>query len=294
MQLTQNQIQQFQKEILDWYKKNKRDLPWRYPSPHGLYGPYKILVSEVMSQQTQLSRVVPKYLEWMDAFPTLESLAKASTRDVLSHWSGLGYNRRALYLQKTAQVLVKGQTEETKVKWPQTEKELMQLPGIGTYTARAILCFGFNQQVAVVDTNVRKVILTRIMNDELRIKHEKEVITNKDMQEIAEQLLPVGKAYEWNQALMDYASAELKNTKVPTLLRQGYGRAGQSKFKDSDRYFRGQTIKILLKENKQSFEVLFKNAQEHSKVDSKRYKKILRQLQTEGFVKKEKSTISLF
>ena len=121
--LTPQQIKIFQKEILNWYKKNRRDLPWRHSSlklRSGLRDPYKILVSEVMLQQTQVSRVIPKYEEWLKVFPTLEILAKASIRDVLLHWSGLGYNRRALYLQKFARVLVSrhsGKRSASRILW---------------------------------------------------------------------------------------------------------------------------------------------------------------------------------
>src|SRR6185312_9779538 len=114
--LSSKQILSFQKEILEWFEKNKRDLPWRKSRD-----PYAILVSEVMLQQTQVSRVIPKYKAWMGKFPTLKSLADASTRDVLLFWSGLGYNRRALYLKRLAQELVKNH----KSTFSQDEKELV-------------------------------------------------------------------------------------------------------------------------------------------------------------------------
>src|SRR3954465_432875 len=99
MKLSQKNIDDFQEKILTWYSLNKRDLPWRRTND-----PYQILVSEVMSQQTQISRVVPKFTAWIEAFPTVESLADASISDVLAHWSGLGYNRRALNLKKAAEI----------------------------------------------------------------------------------------------------------------------------------------------------------------------------------------------
>lgn len=225
MYLDKKKIRKFQKEILEWYEKNKRPLPWRQTRD-----PYAILVSEVMSQQTQISRVVPKYLEWMKRFPTLQGLADSSTKDVLRYWSGLGYNRRALYLQATARELVKNHNS----KFPQTEEKLRQLPGIGEYTARAILCFAFKQQIAVVDTNVKKVILTRIMQYESRIK-------DQEIKLIADKLLPNGNAYTWNQALMDYAAAMLKQEKIPV--------PKQSHFKTSNRFYRGQIIRLLLKKS---------------------------------------------
>jgi A/G-specific adenine glycosylase len=152
--LSKENILAFQNEILSWYEQNRRDLPWRQTRD-----PYKILVSEVMLQQTQVNRVIPKFEAWLKAFPAVTDLAKAPTTEVLRLWSGLGYNRRALNLKTTAVVV----SETYNGKFPKTEKELLALPGIGIYTARAILCFAFNQQVAVVDTNVKKVILTKFM-----------------------------------------------------------------------------------------------------------------------------------
>lgn len=237
MLLSSQEVAAFQKKILEWYEKNQRALPWRENRD-----PYRILISEVMLQQTQVNRVIEKYQEWMLAFPTLESLAQASTRDVLSHWSGLGYNRRALFLHQLAQFLVEKskktvvleQSDRNSAKqknvspsegsyqglqpfqddilWPQTEKELQSLPGIGKYTSRALLCFAFDHQVAVVDTNIKKIILTQFSG--------LENATEKEIEEIATALLPARKAYEWNQALMDYASAELKSIVHPRVTKQ--------------------------------------------------------------------------
>jgi A/G-specific adenine glycosylase len=216
--ISEQQIFKFQQHILDWYAHNQRDLPWRRTRD-----PYHILLSEVMLQQTQVQRVMPKFEAWLKRFPTILSVAHASVADVLALWSGLGYNRRVLNFKKTAETIC---TQYNGI-FPKTEKELLSLPGIGLYTARAVLCFAFNQQVAVVDTNVRKVILTQVKGEE------------KDMQQIAEQLLPAGRAYEWNQALMDYSSAMLKEHKIPI--------PKQSRFIGSHRYYRGRVLKALLK-----------------------------------------------
>ncbi len=221
MKISQKDIFTFQKEILDWYHLNKRDLPWRKDRDA-----YHILISEVMLQQTQVSRVIPKYEVWIKVFPTLESLAQASSRDVLKYWSGLGYNRRALYLHKFAKEVF----ERYQGKVPADEKVLLTLPGIGEYTGRALLCFAFDKQVAVIDTNIKKVIAVRFNKG---IVPEK-----KDLQEIAQALVPQGKAYDWNQALMDYAGAMLKEHKIPI--------PRQSTFKDSDRFYRGQIVKALI------------------------------------------------
>lgn len=236
MQLTSQNIKKFQAKILSWYQKNKRDLPWReIPTGISLQDrAYRILVSEVMSQQTQVARVIPKYIASLIAFPTVHELAKAKTADVLRLWSGLGYNRRALYVQKAAQIIVTTYHGE----FPQDEKTLRTLPGIGEYTARAVLCFAFNNQLAVVDTNVKRVILTQF-----QISNIKYQIPNaQKMQKIADRLLPQGKAAEWNQALMDYSAMVLSSQKVPT--------QKQSKFIGSNRYYRGKIIKLLLEKKK--------------------------------------------
>lgn len=258
--LTLQQITEFQTHILSWYGKNKRDLPWRHTRD-----PYAILVSEVMSQQTQISRVVPKFEAWMKRFPTVESLATASTRDVLQYWSGLGYNRRALYLKKCAEELV---GRLSSLNWPQTEKELRALPGIGEYTARALLCFAFDKQIAVVDTNVKKIILTQFAHTREMLKqvqHDKKILDA-----IAQQLLPTGRAYEWNQALMDYAAAELKKEKIRL--------PKQSKFHDSDRYYRGQILKYLLEQRVSSVAQLFDLFKAIPTMDEARLQRIIKSL----------------
>jgi A/G-specific adenine glycosylase len=129
-------------QLLAWFRAHGRDLPWRHTSD-----PYAILVSEVMLQQTQVERVVPRYLEWLERWPSVESLAAASAADVIVAWQGLGYNRRAVNLHRAARhVAVHG--------WPD---DLTQLPGVGPYTAAAVGNFAFGQAVLPVDTNVRRV-----------------------------------------------------------------------------------------------------------------------------------------
>ncbi|HEU5207274.1 MAG TPA: A/G-specific adenine glycosylase, partial [Gaiellaceae bacterium] len=125
--------------LLEWYAANARDLPWRRTRD-----PYAILVSEVMLQQTPVERVVQRYLEWLERWPTAESLAAASTADVIRAWQGLGYNRRAVSLQRAARRIAREG-------WPD---DLMSLPGVGPYTAAAVRCFAFGEDVLPVDVNV--------------------------------------------------------------------------------------------------------------------------------------------
>ena len=129
--------------LLGWFEKHGRDLPWRRTR-----SPYAILVSEVMLQQTQVERVVPRYLAWLERWPSIESLAAAAPADVIREWQGLGYNRRAVQLQRAArQVAAEG--------WPD---DLTDLPGVGPYTAAALRCFAFGEDVLPVDVNVERVL----------------------------------------------------------------------------------------------------------------------------------------
>jgi len=176
--------------LLQWYRAHQRDLPWRSTTDA-----YAILVSEIMLQQTQVERVQPKYHQFLAAFPTLADLAAAPTAEVIRVWVPLGYNSRAVRLQSIArQVLAEfgGQI-------PASIDELLRLKGIGRYTAGAIACFAYHQQVATVDTNIYRV-LHRIF---LGLEHPEPRITTEQMFTFAEQVLPPGEAYNWNQALMD-------------------------------------------------------------------------------------------
>lgn len=174
--------------LLDWYARQRRDLPWR-----GTRDPYAILVSESMLQQTGVERVIPKFAAFLERFPTLHALAAAPSGDVIRLWSGLGYNRRAVWLQQACRKAI-----ERWGRLPQAIEDLLGLPGIGPYTARAVACFAFGQQVAVCDTNVRRV-LSRFALGEARAARTAAAA----MQSLADRLLPVGQAYEWNQAVME-------------------------------------------------------------------------------------------
>ena len=164
--------------LLDWYERVKRPLPWR-----ATRDPYALLVSEVMLQQTQAARVVPYYEAFLRRFPDAEALAGAPTADVLAAWSGLGYNRRALALQRAARH-VAGHG------WPE---DLTELPGVGAYTAAAVGSFAWDRQVAAVDTNVRRVLA----------RHDGVERAPRDAGERARALLPPGRAAAFNQAMME-------------------------------------------------------------------------------------------
>jgi A/G-specific adenine glycosylase len=189
-QLAPEQIEQAHTALLTWYAQEQRDLPWRTTDD-----PYAILVSEVMLQQTQVDRVLPKFHQFLTAFPTLTDLATAPTADVISVWVPLGYNRRAVSLQSIAQQVI----AEYEGRIPDTIDALLTLKGIGRYTAGAIACFAYHKQVATVDTNIRRV-LHRVF---LGLEHPDPKANDAQMLTLAEQVLPVGHAYNWNQALMD-------------------------------------------------------------------------------------------
>jgi A/G-specific adenine glycosylase len=184
------QIARAHNQLLYWYAAEQRNLPWRSTDE-----PYAILVSEMMLQQTQVDRVLPKYQQFLAAFPTLTDLAAASTADVISIWVPLGYNMRAVRLQSIARQVI----AEYGGSIPDTIEELLKLKGVGRYTAGAIACFAYKKQVATVDTNIYRV-LHRIF---LGLEHPKPTLNNDQMLALAEQVLPDGKAYDWNQALMD-------------------------------------------------------------------------------------------
>ncbi len=165
--------QKIQKTILDRYKINARVLPRRQTTD-----PYQIMVSEIMLQQTQVDRVIPKYLNFLELFPTLQSLADADKTKLLTARSGLGYNSRALNLQKAAQAIV----HEHKNIFPQTKDELIKLPGIGPYTAGAICAFAYNQDVTVIDINIKRVLI--------HLLHLDSNINPKDLEKIVADILP--------------------------------------------------------------------------------------------------------
>lgn len=180
----------FSNEILKWYQENKRDLPWRKDSD-----PYKIWISEIMLQQTQVKTVIPYYTRFLDHFPTIETLSNAQIDDVLSLWSGLGYYKRARQLKETAEIIVKNYIG----KFPSEQKELLSLPGIGPYTAGAILSISFNKNYPVLDGNVKRV-LTRffLIEDNIQLKS-----TEKQLWELVKELLPEGRASDFNQGIME-------------------------------------------------------------------------------------------
>ncbi len=192
-QLPSAEQQFFQKQLVRWFQKASRDLPWRKT-----HDPYAILVSEMMLQQTQVDRVIPKYHAFLKKFPTAAHLAKAPQADVVRLWQGLGYNRRALYLQKACQVV----TTELNGVFPQTIEGLQKLPGIGPYTAGAVASFAFELKTPLVDTNVERVIGRIFLGF-----RDLPQTTQKEFWTLMQELLPhKNRIWIFNQAIMEFGA----------------------------------------------------------------------------------------
>ena len=188
--LPQARRRAFQRRLLAWYKRHRRDLPWRHARD-----PYHILVSEIMLQQTQVDRVIPKYREWLRRYPSLESLARAGAREVRETWYPLGYNIRPVRLRNIARTAL----HRHRGKIPATREELLALPGIGPYTAGAVLSFAYRKDAPILDTNVRRVLRRVFLGD-------RATSSDRILWGLSEALLPRGKAYDFNQALMDFGA----------------------------------------------------------------------------------------
>jgi len=180
----------FVQALLDWYGVNARDLPWRFCQT-----PYRTWISEIMLQQTQVDTVIPYFERWMDRFPEIKVLAMADIEEVLKIWEGLGYYRRAHNLHQAARKMV----AEWKGELPKTHEALIQLPGIGPYTAAAIASIAFDEDVAAVDGNIRRV-LARLFDVDVPVRSKE---GERIIHTLANEHLPEGKAGEYNQALMD-------------------------------------------------------------------------------------------
>jgi A/G-specific adenine glycosylase len=220
---TREQIAGFRRRIFRFYRLRGRNLPWRKT-----VDPYCVTVAELMLQQTQVERVAPKYGAWIKRWPTWRALAKAAPRDILTAWSGLGYNRRALYLQQIAQAVV----HDFGGVLPTEPEALRKLPGLGPYSANAILIFAFNRPLMTIDTNIRRVLL-----------HEfdlPDTTTKANLEALARAVLPVRRSRDWHNALMDYSRLALP-ARLPGI-RSGNR---QSRFEGSLRQIRGEIVRQL-------------------------------------------------
>lgn len=228
--MSSSDVEKFRSEVWKYYKKNGRHgLPWRQTSD-----PYRIMVSEVMLQQTQVSRVIEKYKEFLKAFPNVRALARASLSDVLRVWSGLGYNRRGKYLHDAAKTIV----EKYKGKIPTMYSELVELPGMGPYTTSAIRVFAFNLPDVLIETNIRAVFIYHFFSHTYKVDDRTICVYAS---KVAHGQDPRG----WHSALMDYGVHVKKLHKNPARKSTLYKR--QSKFKGSLRQIRGAILSELHK-----------------------------------------------
>jgi A/G-specific adenine glycosylase len=234
--------------LLNWFEVHARDLPWRRTRD-----PYAILVSEVMLQQTQVDRVLPYYTRFLERFPTVEDLASAATSDVIRIWSGLGYNRRAVNLQRAARAVV----DELGGAFPEDPAELKKLPGIGAYTAGAIAAFAHERDVAFLDTNMRRVVS--------RVVFGTESARESDAIAAASALVPPGLGWTWNQALIEFGALQCTARRpacimcplrddcaaYPTMqvaLQRKSSRSRQARaepFESTRRFYRGRIVEAL-------------------------------------------------
>lgn len=260
----------FKKIVWDYYTKNKRQLPWRETT-----NPYKVFISEVMLQQTQVTRIIPKYDLFLKTFPNFSSLANAPLSDLLRVWQGIGYNRRALYLQKSAQIIVK----EHNGLIPKDTLELIKLPGIGISTASSILVYAYNLPLVFIETNVRRIYIHHFFKG-------KENIHDKELLPYVEQTLDRINPREWYYALMDYGTYLAKTIENPNRKSKHYTK--QSKFHGSIRQVRGHILKLLVSQD----EVYVKDVLT-KKFDTEKIDIAIKQLIDEGFIEFKNNKIFL-
>lgn len=235
-------LEPFRAQILGWFARSGRELPWR-----STRDPYRILVAEVLAQQTQADRAAEGYRRFLAAFPDTAALAAATPGEVLRVWQGLGYNRRALALRAAAAaVLARGG-------WPESVEELQRLPGVGPYTARAVACFAYAQPAAPVDTNVARVLTRALLGG------DPADLTAGARQRLADAALPHEDPWAWSSALMDLGASHCRPRPrcdgcpaAASCAWRALGRAAPAPrprrtpaFATSDRRWRGAVVRVL-------------------------------------------------
>lgn len=263
--MSRSRIEQFQKVVWDYYEAHGRhDLPWRSPQPDGSFDPYKILVSEIMLQQTQVGRVIPKYVEFLQRFPTVGKLADAPLGEVLRLWQGLGYNRRAKFLHQAANMAVRDFGSE----FPSDLHELVKLPGVGKNTAAAIYVYSFNKPAAFIETNIRTAFIHHFFKGETDIP-------DGAIATLVEQTLDRREPRVWYWALMDYGSFLKKSVGSLNMLSKHYVK--QSPLEGSRRQIRGQVLRLLA-ERPYALDEL------RTAISDSRLAEVLQALQREGLI----------
>jgi A/G-specific adenine glycosylase len=289
---TKQHRENVQVQLLAWYERHKRDLPWRHARD-----PYAILVSEVMLQQTQVDRVAPKYEEFLSIFPGFQALAGARAADVIRAWSPLGYNRRAINLHRLARAVV----EHHNGQLPRCTKQLRSLPGVGAYTAAAVACFAFDSQEAVIDTNISRVLA--------RVEGSTAPSPSK-LRARATAYLPPERAQEWNQALMDLGATVCRATAPACALcplrgdcssagsivreKRATYRTGGARYQGSDRNLRGRIVEALRAiDGSINFQALAAMVQLTDAAGNERLETLITGLVRDGLVERTERTVAL-
>ncbi len=222
----------FKNTVWDYYHDNQRSLPWRKSEADGTFNAYKIMVSEIMLQQTQANRVIEKYVQFLKVYPDIGTLAGATLEEVFNLWQGLGYNRRAKFLRDAAKLVISDFQSEM----PRSVSDLVKLPGVGHNTACAIAVYSYNQPLVFIETNIRTVYLHHFFEG-------KEDVADAAILELVAQTVDNENPREWYWALMDYG----------TYLKKAHGNANvrsrhyakQSRFEGSARQIRGEVLRQL-------------------------------------------------
>jgi A/G-specific adenine glycosylase len=269
--LTEAAAAEFRAAVLEHYRLEGRSFPWRDTED-----PWRILVSEIMLQQTQTFRVLPKYLAWFGRFPDARALAEAPLAEVYGLWKGLGYNSRALRLRDAARLIVSAFGGQV----PQGEEELRSLPGIGSYTARAVRAFAFNLPGAVLETNIRAALIFHFFPD-------RERVGDRELTPVALLTMDASDPRRWYYALMDYGAWLKKKEANPS--RQSAAYARQSRFEGSARQARGALLKALSGAGKP---VSVGELADSSGMDEGRLGKAAASLAAEGLVRYEAGMLS--
>jgi A/G-specific adenine glycosylase len=265
IKLTPQRIRLFHQRIYAHYRSNGRALPWRRT-----HDPYKILLSELMLQQTQVKRVIEKYREFLRRFPSIESLARAPLRAILEQWQGLGYNRRALSLKRLAVIVV----DRYGGRIPRTIEALKVLPGVGAATAGAVCAFAFDKPVVFIETNIRSVFIHFFFRD-------REAVKDSEILPLIAQTLDAKKPRDWYYALMDYGAALKERHPNPSRRSAHYTR--QSPFEGSRRQVRGKILRAVVAQPGISEAALVKKINR----DKELVRHVLEQLCGEGFIGKK-------
>ncbi|MCA1959214.1 MAG: A/G-specific adenine glycosylase [Desulfomonile sp.] len=260
--LSPSEVKAFRNAVYRHFRENARDLPWRRTND-----PYRILVSEIMLQQTQVERVLQKYDAFVERFPRFETLAAASLRDVLAAWQGLGYNRRAMALHQTAQRVV----AEFGGNLPDSVETLKTLPGIGGATAGALVAFAFHKPSVFVETNIRRVFIYFFFRGENRV-------ADRQIFPLVEQTLDRSRVRIWYYALMDHGAMLKTAEGNPNRRSAHYHR--QSSFLGSDRQIRGLILRGLIENHSLSEDALVAAVGK----SPARVKAMISQLVQEGFL----------